>query len=269
MDSRPIGVFDSGLGGLTAVRELMRLLPKEEIVYFGDTGRVPYGTRSREIIAKYTDQDIRFLKTFDVKAVVVACGTASTNADLEHLCQVYRLPIQGVVLPAVHKAAQLTRNKRVGLVATPASVRSGAYRQALETLDPTLTVVENACPLFVPAVEAGRFLPGDPLAELLTQEYLTPLRDAGIDTLILGCTHYPLLAEIISNFMGDGVALVSPGAEAAAHLAQTLDPAPPRPDGIHHRFFVSDSTESFASLAALFLQGPVEGSVEKIEIERY
>ncbi len=269
MDSRPIGVFDSGLGGLTAVRELTRLFPKEDIIYFGDTGRVPYGTRSREIIVKYTHQDIRFLKTFDVKAVLVACGTASTNADLGLLSETYGLPLQGVVDPAVQKAVRVTKNKRIGLVATPASVRSGAYQRALSTLDPELTVVENACPLFVPIVEAGRFRPGDPLAELLTEEYLTPLRDAGIDTLILGCTHYPLLEEVIAGFMGPGVTLVSPGAEAAARLVKTIDPCPPRETEGFRRYFVSDSTASFTELAELFLQGPVHGSVEKIEIEKY
>ena len=268
MDSRPIGVFDSGLGGLTAMRELTHLLPREEIVYFGDSGRVPYGTKSREVIVKYTHQDIRFLKTFDVKAILVACGTVSTNADLGLLGKRYQVPIYGVVDPAAQKAVAVTRNKKVGLVATPASIRSGAYRRALSTLDPDLEIFENACPLFVPIVEAGRFRAGDPLAELLTAEYLQPLRDAGVDTLILGCTHYPLLAQVISAYMGPEVTLVSPGAEAAEALSRSIVPCQGQKEG-RRRFFVSDSTTAFAELAALFLQEPVRGSVEKVEIEKY
>lgn len=269
MDSRPIGVFDSGLGGLTAVRELLRLLPQEDIVYFGDTGRVPYGTRSRETIIKYAEQDIRFLQTLDVKAILVACGTVSTNADLAQLSRQYHLPILGVVDPAAQRAARLTRNRKIGLVATPASVQSGAYQRALTALDPRLTIVENACPLFVPIVENGRFRPGDPLAELLTAEYLTPLRDAGVDTLILGCTHYPLLSDVIAQFMGPEVQLVSPGAEAAALLAQSIESCA-RTDGEGtRRFFVSDSTASFSSFAELFLQEPVRGHVVQVNIESY
>jgi len=145
MDTRPIGVFDSGLGGLTGMRELMHLLPREEIVYFGDSGRVPYGTKSREVIVKYTHQDVRFLRTFDVKAILVACGTVSTNADLGLLSKSYGVPIYGVVDPAAQKAVAVTRNRKIGLVATPASIRSGAYRRALSTLDPDLEIVENPC----------------------------------------------------------------------------------------------------------------------------
>lgn len=269
MDPRPIGVFDSGLGGLTAVRELMRALPQEDLVYFGDTGRVPYGTRSREVIVKYTRQDVRFLKTFDIKAVVVACGTVSTNADLDLLGAEFGLPLLGVVRPAVQRALELTRNRRVGLIATPASVRSGAYQRALKALDPNLQVTAKACPLLVPIVEDGRFRPGDPVAELLAREYLAPIREAGADTLILGCTHYPLLQDLIRQILGDEVQLISPGAEAARELSRALDPCPPRPQGGRHRFYVSDSTESFAQYAELFLQSPVVGSVEKVEIEKY
>lgn len=198
MDQRPIGVFDSGLGGLTAVREIRSILPSENIIYFGDTSRVPYGGRSAEILLRYARQDVRFLRTFDVKALLVACGTVSTNA-LPVLAAESDIPILGVVEPACAAAAQVTRNKKVGLIATAASVRSGAYERCLSALDGDIQVYAKACPLFVPLVENGRFRPGDTVIETVAAEYLAPLRAIGIDTLILGCTHYPLLSEIIAK----------------------------------------------------------------------
>ena len=185
MDQRPIGVFDSGSGGLTAVREIRSILPSENIIYFGDTSRVPYGGRSPEILLHYARQDVHFLRSFDVKALLVACGTVSTNA-LPVLAAESDIPILGVVEPACAAAAAATRNKKVGLIATSASVRSGAYERTLAAMDSTITVYAGACPLFVPLVENGRFRPGDTVIETVAREYLTPLRDTGIDTLILG-----------------------------------------------------------------------------------
>lgn len=221
MDTRPIGVFDSGLGGLTAVRELRQLLPSENIIYFGDTARVPYGGRSAEILLKYARQDVRFLRSHDIKAILVACGTVSTTA-LPQLRQESDIPILGVVEPACRRAAAVTRNRRVGLIATAASVRSGAYQRSLRQLDPDIAVTAKACPLFVPLVENGRFRRGDVVIETVAREYLEPLRREGLDTLILGCTHYPLLTDIIGDIMGPGVTLINTGEEAAWELKRTL-----------------------------------------------
>ena len=220
MDTRPIGVFDSGLGGLTAVRELRRLLPSENIIYFGDTSRVPYGGRSAEILLKYARQDVRFLRTFDIKAILVACGTVSTTA-LPQLRRESDIPILGVVEPACRRAAAVTRNKRVGLIATAASVRSGAYQRILQELDPDVAVTARACPLFVPLVENGRFRRGDPVIETVAREYLEPLWQEGLDTLILGCTHYPLVSDTIEKLY-PGLPLIDPAQQMAQELRAYL-----------------------------------------------
>ena len=214
MDMRPIGVFDSGLGGLTAVRALRQILPEEDnSIYFGDTARVPYGGRSKETLLKYARQDVHFLRSFDLKAIVIACGTISTTS-LDILQAENALPIVGVVEPTCRRALTVTRTKRVGIIATLASIRSGAYEAALRRLDLLWRCSRRtACPLFVPLVENGRIRPGDVVIETVAREYLEPLKAAGIDTLILGCTHYPLLAEIIGGIMGPEVTLVSAGEE--------------------------------------------------------
>lgn len=270
MDQRPIGVFDSGSGGLTAVREIRSILPSENIIYFGDTSRVPYGGRSPEILLHYARQDVHFLRSFDVKALLVACGTVSTNA-LPVLAAESDIPILGVVEPACAAAAAATRNKRVGLIATAASVRSGAYERTLAAMDSAITVYARACPLFVPLVENGRFRPGDTVIETVAREYLTPLRDTGIDTLILGCTHYPLLAEVIAGVMGSGVTLIDSGASAARALRQTLsdkDLLAQRASGTL-TLYASDQPQDFGALAAQFLRRPLEGAVLPVDIERY
>ena len=270
MDQRPIGVFDSGSGGLTAVREIRSILPSENIIYFGDTSRVPYGGRSPEILLHYARQDVHFLRSFDVKALLVACGTVSTNA-LPVLAAESDIPILGVVEPACAAAAAATRNKRVGLIATSASVRSGAYERTLAAMDSTITVYAGACPLFVPLVENGRFCPGDTVIETVAREYLTPLRDTGIDTLILGCTHYPLLAEVIAGVMGSGVTLIDSGASAARALRQTLsdkDLLAQRASGTL-TLYASDQPQDFGALAPQFLRRPLEGAVLPVDIERY
>ena len=271
MDTRPIGVFDSGLGGLTAVRELRRLLPSENIIYFGDTSRVPYGGRSPEILLKYARQDVRFLRTFDIKAILVACGTVSTTA-LPQLRKESDIPILGVVEPACRRAAAVTRNKRVGLIATAASVRSGAYQRILQELDPDVAVTARACPLFVPLVENGRFRRGDPVIETVAREYLEPLRQEGLDTLILGCTHYPLLKKMIGDFMGDEVHLVDSGkvtAQAAAAALDDLGLLNGKKSGGTARYFVSDTPDNFDELAHTFLGEYAGGTVERIAIETY
>lgn len=268
MDQRPIGVFDSGLGGLTALRELTALLPREEFIYFGDTGRVPYGSRSRDTLIKYARQDVAFLRSFDLKAIVIACGTVSTNA-LDVLRGENEIPIFGVVGPAAHAAARTTRSGKIGLIGTSASIRTGAYERAIAPLRPDAQVTALACPLFVPLVENGRFRPGDPVAEIVAAEYLTPLKEAGVDTLVLGCTHYPLLREVIGGFMGPQVALVDAGAQCAGFVAEKLD-ALDLLSGVREarppRLFVSDATGDFARLASLFLGEDVTHTVEQVDL---
>ena len=271
MDRRPIGVFDSGLGGLTAVRELQRLLPGEDIIYFGDTGRVPYGGRSGETIIKYARQDVAFLRTFDLKAIVIACGTVSTTA-LDVLTAENDIPVWGVVEPAALAAAAATRNGRVGLVGTQATIRSGAYEKRIAQADPSIRVLSAACPLFVPLVENGRFRPGDPVAETVAAEYLEPFRSAGVDTLVLGCTHYPLLTEIVASYMGPSVTLVNVGERCAAAVAVRLGERGllARLDRAgESRYFVSDSVEGFSNLASIFLQRDVTEQVTQVDIWGY
>ena len=270
MDQRPIGVFDSGLGGLTALKELRKVLPGEDLIYFGDTGRVPYGSRSRETILRYARQDVAFLRTFDLKAIVIACGTVSANA-LKELQEENDLPIFGVVEPAARAAVKATRKGRVGLIATAASIRSGAYEEKISALDDTVTVTAEACPLFVPLVENGRFRPGDKVAELVAEEYLQPMKAHGVDALVLGCTHYPLLRPVIAQEMGEQVALIDVGATCADYAARVLGEKGLLADRTRGtcRYFVSDSTQDFARLAEIFLGEPVEDSVARIDIERY
>ena len=271
MDLRPIGVFDSGSGGLTAVREIRSILPSENIIYFGDTSRVPYGGRSREILLKYARQDVHFLRSFDIKALLVACGTVSSNV-LPDLQRESQLPILGVVEPACRKALAVTRNKRVGLIATAASVRSGAYERTIATMDGGVTVIARACPLFVPLVENGYFNDGNPVTKLIIAEYLQELKDAGVDTLILGCTHYPLLKKMIGDFMGDEVHLVDSGkvtAQAAAAALDDLGLLNGKKTGGTARYFVSDTPDNFDELAHTFLGEYAGGTVERIAIETY
>lgn len=271
MDIRPIGVFDSGLGGLTAVRELKRLLPRESIIYFGDTGRVPYGGRSRETILKYARQDVAFLRTFDLKAIVIACGTVSATA-LETLAAENPIPLLGVVEPAGLAAVAATGNKKIGLIGTQASIRSGAYEKVISRADPSVQVTSAPCPLLVPLVENGRFRPGDIVAETVTGEYLAPLRDVGVDTLVLGCTHYPLLKPLIAAYMGQGVRLIDAGEQCARSTAELLvenDALAPESRRSCCRYFVSDSVEGFSHLASIFLQEDVAADVSQIDIDEF
>ncbi len=271
MDNRPIGIFDSGLGGLTALREMERLLPGERLIYFGDTGRVPYGSRTTETILTYARQDTAFLRRFDPKVILIACGTVSATA-LHHLAEENPLPIRGVVGPAARAAVQATRNHRVGLIGTAATIRSGAYERAISALDPEIQVTAHACPLFVPLVENGRTRPGDVVIEQICKDYLTPVKEAGVDTLILGCTHYPLLREVLGAFLGDRVTLIDVGAACARELARELREkdllAPVGAKG-ESRYFVSDEVENFSALASRFLGYRVARRIERVDIDKY
>ena len=271
MDARPIGVFDSGLGGLTAVHSLWKILPEENLIYFGDTARVPYGGRSKETILKYARQDVRFLRSFDLKAILIACGTVTTTS-LDTLQAENDLLIVGVVEPTCRRALLVTKTKKVGMIATLASVRSGAYEATLRRLDPTVEVICKPCPLFVPLVENGRFRRGDIVIETVAREYLEPLKDTGIDTLILGCTHYPLLTDIIGDIMGPGVTLVSAGEESAFELKRMLKADGLRADESRQgesEFYVSDRAEDFENIASVFLQENLRHTARRIDIDNY
>lgn len=268
MDNRPIGIFDSGLGGLTAVRQLLRLLPGEDIVYFGDTGRVPYGNRSRETITRYARQDCRFLLENDVKLLIAACGTVSSAAA--DVLEGMPVPAFGVVEPAAKAAVEATRSGRIGVIGTSATVRSGAFQRCITDLRRDVQVIMQACPMFVPLVENGWIDRADPVARLMAERYLQPLREQRIDTLILGCTHFPLLTPILSDILGEEVTLIDSGREAALRCAQLLGER----DALNTtqrqgscRFYISDRQEDFARMAAMFLGHPVEDDLHMVNID--
>lgn len=269
MDNRAIGVFDSGLGGLTAVKELMRLLPEESVVYFGDTGRVPYGTKSNETIIRYTMGDIRFLNTFDLKTIIIACGTASTIAlpVVRDKCPV---PLTGVAAPAARAAVRATKSGRIGIIGTPGTIQSGAYEALIRDLRADSFTISQACPLFVPMAEEG--WTDNEVAYLTAQEYLRPVKEAGVDTLIMGCTHYPLLARTIARVMGEDVTLINPGKEAAREVKEQLAKQNMLAEGRNeeqYRFFSSDCVDNFVTLGSRFLERPIAGHVQRIDIEQY
>ena len=267
MDNRPIGVFDSGLGGLTVAKEIMELMPEENIIYFGDTGRVPYGTRSNDTIKKYTEQDIRFLKEFDIKAIVIACGTASSVA-LDYVRGKFDIPITGVVEPTAKMAVDITKNGKIGLLGTKGTINSGAYEKLIGELNPDITVIPSPCSLFVPIVENG--YADTEIARLAALDYLKPAIDAKADTIILGCTHYPLLEKTISGIMGDEVTLINSGVPTAKHLINYLDEHDMRAFGkAEHKYYVSDRTDGFKHLAELFLHSEIGDNILKIDIEKY
>lgn len=268
MDNRPIGVFDSGLGGLTAVKELEQALPQESVVYFGDTGRVPYGTRGRDTIRRYAAQDMAFLMKQGVKAVLAACGTVSSTAG--DIGQALPVPYFDVIGPAARAAAARTQNKKIGVIGTSATIHSDAYRKALLKLDFQIQVYSQPCPLFVPLVENAFVSPQEEVTRLVAQRYLGPIREAGVDTLILGCTHYPIISATIGSVMGRSVALIDPGKEAALALAGRLrekdmlcGPGSPR----QAAFYVTDEPESFTSVAELFLGHSIQGRTQRIDME--
>lgn len=268
MDQRAIGVFDSGLGGLTAVRHLQNLLPCENIIYFGDTGRVPYGTRSRETIRRYTEEDCRLLLERDVKFIIAACGTVSSVAPdiLEQL----PVPAIGVVSPTAQAAVNATKNKRIGILGTAATIRSASFEKAILNIDANIQVTATACPLFVPLVESGWIHQDDDVAIPMVRRYLSAVKEAGVDTLILGCTHFPLLAPIISAELGESVTLIDSGLETAALCANLLrenNALAEREIG-SAQFYVSDQPEGFSRVAEIFLGKSVRETVQMVYPDR-
>lgn len=272
MSKRPIGVFDSGVGGLTVVKEIMRQIPNERIVFFGDTARVPYGSKSKSTITKYTRQIIRFLMTYDVKAIVIACGTASSCA-LEEVEKETDIPVIGVVKPGAKEAVERTHNKRIGVIATESSINSQMYGRFINQIDSDISVFGKACPLFVPLAEEGLW--EDSVTYEIAVRYLKELTQRDIDTLILGCTHYPLLKKTIGKVVGDQVTLVNPAYETARELRELLQEqkllqTEPVSDDSQYQFFVSDVADKFKSFAGTIFSGfDAALKTEQINIEEY
>jgi len=269
LDSRAIGVFDSGLGGLTTVKKLSQCLPGEDIIYLGDTGRVPYGSKAKETIIRYAGQDAAFLAGFDIKAMVIACNTACSVA-YDTLASTYDIPIYEVVSAPAKAAVMATKNGKVGVIGTATTIRSRVYEAAISDIDPKLKVISEACPLFVPLAEAGRTDANDIAALTIAEDYLKTMRDENVDTLILGCTHYPLLANVISKVMGTEVTLIDSGAETAKMVAEDLNMRNINSSNTSNgsiKYFVTDSIDGFSTLASRFLESEVSGMVEQVTIE--
>lgn len=269
--SAPIGVFDSGVGGLTVAREIMRQIPNEKIVYFGDTARVPYGSKSQETVTRFSKQIVRFLETHQVKTIVVACNTASAYA-LDELEQEIDIPIIGVVKPGAKAAAEVTRNGKIGVIATEATIGSRIYSKYIKELNKDVTIYGKACPLFVPLVEEGLWQ--DPVTDEIAKRYLAELIDLDIDTLILGCTHYPLIRSTLGRIIGEDVTLVNPAYETARELKELLtqkgllNEEEPRLGENKYQFYVSDGAEKFKRFANSIIKYGIL-SAKTINIEEY
>lgn len=267
----PIGVFDSGVGGLTVAREIMRQMPNERIIYFGDTARVPYGTKSKETVTRFSKQIARFLQSHQVKTIVVACNTASAYA-IEDLEAELDIPVIGVVKPGARMAADMTRNGKIGVIATEGTIGSGLYTKYIKSIREDATIYGKACPLFVPLVEEGLW--EDPVTVEIARRYLNELIDLDIDTLILGCTHYPLIRSTIGRVMGDDVTLVNPAYETAIALKKLLseknllnEVTPPLGSN-PYQFYVSDGAEKFKQFANSIIKYGIL-SAKTINIEEY
>lgn len=267
----PIGVFDSGVGGLTVAREIMRQIPNERIVYFGDTARVPYGSKSKETIIKYSRQIIRFLLKEDVKAIVIACNTASAFA-IDTMQKEFDIPIIGVVKPGAKVAAATTKNGKIGLIGTEGTIHSGVYADFIRSFNSKAEVIGKPCPLFVPLVEEGML--HDTITDQVAERYLDELKGKDIDTLIMGCTHYPLLRSTIGKVMGEEVTLVNPAYETAIELKKVLERENianvckvDSPSSMY-RFYVSDAADKFKAFANSILPFDIT-MTKQINIEQY
>jgi len=253
-DSRPIGIFDSGVGGLTVFSEVEKVLPKEKIVYFGDTARVPYGTKSKKTITRFSVENVEFLMKHNVKLVLVACNTAS-SLSLDFLKRCFKVPVIGVIAPGARSAVASTRNNRIGVVGTNATIASGAYEKAVKRINSGISVYSQSCPLFVPLVEEG--WTDESITHEVASIYLKKFKNKGVDTLILGCTHYPLLKNVISSVLGSKVSLVDSAREVAKEAGRILtangllNESSANPG---HKIFVSDEPEHFIRSAESFLR---------------
>ena len=266
-----IGVFDSGLGGLTAVKQLKKILPDEQFIYFGDTGRVPYGTRSFETVIQYADDDMRFLLDFDIKAAIIACGTVSAVA-IDSLQEKFSLPIIGAITPACHAAASKTKSGSVAVFATPATIGKNAFETNLHKINKDFSVHSVACPMFVPLIEGGYISRDNQVTRLIAKEYLEKLSGTDIDTLILGCTHYPIIKDLISDVakevLGREISIIDSGYESALAAKVMLEKSDLLCDKKGEgsvRYFVSDETQNFSAVASIFLGEQAE-RVTKVSI---
>ena len=259
MDNRPIGVFDSGLGGLTAVTELMRIMPNENIIYFADSARVPYGSRCVEELRRMAAEDLELVASYDTKAIIVACGTLSSNA--EDIIKDFAVPSVGVIDPTVETAAMINADAPIGIIATSATVKNGAFEKKLAALCPEREIISIACPDFVPLIESGHCKADDAQLCNAVKKYLEPMKDIGVKALILGCTHYGLIADAIRAYLGDGVELISAAACAANKLREYID-ANGISGGAGERLYItSGSVEEFTPLAGMLLGTDVRGKV--------
>lgn len=265
----PVGVFDSGIGGLTVVREIIRQIPDEKIVYFGDTARVPYGSKSKETIIRYSRQIVRFLLTKNVKAIVIACNTASAYA-LETLAKECKVPIIGVIYAGAKVASDSTKNKKVGIIGTNATVASEVYVKTIKSFNADIDVIQKACPLLCPLVEEG--LLHDTVTDEIVSRYVSELKAKYIDTLVLGCTHYPLLRSTIRRIMGDKVCLVNPAYETAIELKHLLEDKGILNTSLDskdkYEFYVSDMADRFRDFASSILPDEVK-KTQVINIEEF
>lgn len=265
-NTQPIGIFDSGVGGLTVVRHLWKRFPQERIVYFGDTAHLPYGSRRPEEIIAFGTEITSFLLQFSVKVVVAACNTSS-SLSLPYLRERFSVPIIGMIGPGVRAAVRATRNKRVGIIATKATVESGAYEKAFRECAPDIRVYSQPCPLFVPLIESGCLEKKETYQ--IARSYLRPLQEAGIDTLVFGCTHYPFLTPVIRQILGNGVRFVDPAQEAVKELAALLQlkrGKAPVGEEPRHRFFASGPVTSFYTVGSKLLGG-FPYSVEHVTLD--
>lgn len=265
MNNNPIGIFDSGIGGLTVAKEVVKRLPNESIIYLGDTARVPYGTRSKEVITQFAKELTNFLLKRNVKTLVVACNTISAVA-LSEIEKMSPVPVIGVVKPAVKKALEVTKNKRIGVIGTQGTIQSKAYEDEIKSKDAVAQVFSVGCPLFVPLAEEG--LHNDKVTKLVAEDYLHDLTSSRIDTLILGCTHYPLLLKAISETVGDGVKLVDSAEPTVDELINILENENMLSDGskITHEFFVTDAPERVFKIAKHFFGSEMKNKIKKVTL---
>ncbi len=262
---QPIGVFDSGIGGLTVLKEILKALPYENTVYLGDTARVPYGIRSPETVLRYSFENTRFLISKNIKLLVIACNTSSA-ISLDAIKEMVNIPVIGVIEPGAKAAVKATRNKMVGVIGTEATIKSNSYTKAIKNLDKEISVTALACPLFVPLVEEG-WTDGT-IASLIAEKYLSNFKNSNIDTIVLGCTHYPLLKKVISNVMGSEVTLIDSAIETAGEIKKILKTSglEKKKEGSPLReFFVTDSVEKFLNIGEKFL-GEKINNIEKIQL---
>ena len=267
-DKRPIGVFDSGLGGLTVVKEIMKLLPYEDIVYFGDTGRVPYGTKSNETIIKYARQDEKFLLSKDVKLIVAACGTVSSVASFTK--EELPVPFVEVISNSVKAALKVTKNKKIGILATSATINSGAHKKQILSSIPDAKVIEQSGTLLVTLVEEGFVSPDDVAVTEILRRYLEPMIKAEVDTIILGCTHFPILSDAIKKVMGENVNLINMGTATALAIKELLENSnslTEKKQNGEYKFYVSDRTQSFKKTVSVLLDQEIDDRyVEQVDI---